>query len=453
MDTNRNMILKDNMWTVCRKLSLPAVIAMVLFGLNVVFDAIFIGRIVGEGALAGVSVAYPLTQVFLGLGSLIGVGAGSYLSILIGANNKEEQGKLVGNVNFLTIIISAVTVLIGMFLMKTLLQIMGASGEELEYAVRYFRITLAGAVFWIGGIGYNMLVRAEGRMGTAAFMMGIGLVINVAANYVLMVIFDFGVEGAAWGTNIGMFIYVLLFFIYCGRGKASFEANAFRISADKKMLTQIISLGMPSLIMTIMTVIQGAIILRALNVYGTPADVAFYGVVFRLFNLFLTPIYGLMRALQPAVGVNFGAKEYERVISAYKTFSTAAFGIMLPLWLLSMFESEAVLNLMLPESKFAASDIMNFRIFISIAPLLCIVLTAMTFWPAINKAKPATVFGIGRQILLYIPLMIILPKIFGIDAIYVGSFGIDFFLTVVIAVMLRREFKNIRMMKKECLES
>jgi Na+-driven multidrug efflux pump len=446
MNKEKEMILDDNLWKVCLKLSLPAVVAMVLYGLNVVFDAIFIGRFVGETAFAGVSVVYPLTQIPLGLGSLVGVGAGSYLSILLGENDKKTTARLVGNANTLILLLTVIMMAFGFIFLNSLLSIMGAVGDELVYGSQYFRVTLYGTIFWIGGLGYNMIIRAEGKMKTAATMMGIGLVVNIIANYILMGIFDFGVQGAAWGTNICMFVITLLFISYCKSGKASFNVNVFKIYRDKDIIKEIISLGMPSFIMCIMTVIQGIIIMKALNTYGTTSDVAFYGIVFRLFNLFLTPIYGLMRALQPTVGVNFGAKQYERVVSSYKIFSLAALIIMLPLWLISMIFSNSVLSLMLPDVIFSSTQLFEFRIFITIAPLLCIVLTAMTFWPAIKKPKPAMVFGIGRQLFLYIPLMIVLPMFFGIVSIYVGSFVIDLILTIIIVFMLKKEFNILRSM-------
>lgn len=444
MSREKNMILQDNMWKTCIKLSLPAVIAMVLYGLNTVFDAIFVGRYVGETAFAGVSIIYPLTQIPLGLGSLVGVGAGSYLSILIGEDNKDIQKRLIGNSNTLMIILTVLTMVLGFLFMKPLLKIMGASGEELIYGKNYYMITLIGSIFWIGGLAYNMIVRAEGKMKSAAIMMGIGMVVNIIANYILMAIFNFGVKGAAWGTNIAMLVYVLLYFNYCRKGKSSFETNESKFYFEKDIIKEIISLGVPSFIMTIMTVIQGGIILRALNNYGTTSDVAFYGMVFRILNLLMTPIYGLMRALQPAVGINYGARQVDRVIGFYKVFVFVAFILVLPVWSISMAAPNSILNLMLPDVIFSIQNLNYFRAIIAIVPLLCIVLTAMTFYPAIKKPKPAMLFGIGRQLFLYIPLMIILPKIFGVASIYYGSLAIDLGLALVIVVLLKKEFRILR---------
>ena len=447
MNNEKKIILEENLWKVCYKLSLPAIIAMILYGLNVIFDGVFVGRLVGETAFAGISIVYPLTQISLGLGSLVGVGTGSYLSILLGKNDKKTQGKLVGNANLISIIATVIMMAVGFLFLEPILRMLGAERDVLNYAASYFRITLLGSIFWIIGLAYNMIVRAEGKMNTAAVMMGAGLIVNIISNYILMAIFHLGVAGAAWGTNIGMFVYALLFVIYCQRGKASFNANVFSISSDKEIIKEIISLGMPSLIMSIMGVIQGIIILRALNAYGTTLDITFYGAVFRIFNFSLTPIYGLMRALQPVAGINYGAEQYERSIKSFKIFSFAALIIMLPFWLVSMISPALVLGSMLPQVTFDAGYIFSFRIYMSIAPLLSVTMTAMTFWPSIKKAAPAMIIGLGRQLFLYIPLMILLPRIFGTQSIYVGSLAIDVFLSVVVVFMLAKNFKELRTKK------
>ena len=117
MDNNekqKQFILTSNLWKVMFQLSWPAVIAMVLYGLNAVIDAIFVGRFVGETALAGVSLAYPLTQISLGVGSLTGVGAGSALSIALGSQDRKTQERLMGNVNWISLVSTVVYMVIGL---------------------------------------------------------------------------------------------------------------------------------------------------------------------------------------------------------------------------------------------------------------------------------------------------------------------------------------------------
>ncbi len=440
----KDLILHGNMWRVMWKLSWPAVLAMVLYGLNTVLDAAFVGRFTGEIALAGISLAYPLTQIPLGIGSLIGVGAGSVLSIAIGANDKKTQGAVLGNVNYLNTITGVVLGVLGVIFVTPLIKIMGGSGEELIYGVNYLKITLYGSLFWITGLSGNMIVRAEGKMKSAAVMMGIGLLVNAIANYIFIVVLDYGVVGAAWGTNIGMFVYTLLFFVYIKGGRASFKANLFSFRRDKEIIKSIMSMGVPSFIMTVMSLVQGVVVLNALSHYGTTADIAFYGIVYRVFLFMMTPIFGLMRALQPTIGINFGAKKYDRVISSFKVFAVAATILMLPFWLGMIVSPVSVLNLMLPSRVFSTADIYNFRIFMSLLPVLPVMFMAMTFFPAINKGKLSSLIGVARQFVFYIPAMIILPRVLGVSWIYKGAFLIDIIVISTAFVLACLEFKKLR---------
>ncbi len=443
-DKQKQFILSNNLWRICVQLSWPAVIAMVLYGLNTVFDAIFVGRFVGETALAGVSLAYPLTMISIGLGSLIGVGAGSALSIALGANDTLTQKRLLGNLNYISLIIGLIYTVIALFFAEPLVRMMGGQGEALILGTAYFRTASIGAFFWIHGLACNMVVRAEGKMKTAAIMMGAGLIVNIIANYILIVILNMGVRGAAWGTNIGMLVYTLLGLIYFTRKNVSFEARPFTIYRDKDIMKSIFSMGMPSLIMTVMSVIQGIVIFNVLSRYGTIFDIAFYGASFRILTLLLTPVFGLMRALQPVTGINFGAGENHRVIKGVKIFAVISIVIMLPFYLFIMIFPQAVLGTMLPDQIFSGASLFNFRILMALLPVLPITFMGMTFFPAINNAKPAVIIGIVRQIIFYVPVMLILPVFFGIQWVYWGSAVIDFVITLWVVFLLKKEFDTLR---------
>ncbi len=449
---SKNIILSENIWKVMVKLSWPAVVAMVLYGLNTVFDAIFVGKFVGEQALAGVSLAYPLSQITLGVGSLIGTGAGSALSIAIGANDENTQRRLLPNVNYLSLVFYVFYLVLAFVFANTLVRVMGGFGEPLELGTSYFQITVIGSFFWIHGLSENMIVRAEGRMKSAAFIMALGLIVNIIANYVLIVIFNMGVEGAAWGTNLGMFVYTISGLYYFAKGKASFKAEPFKIKRDKEIIKSIFSMGMPAFIMSIMGLIQAVVVFNALSNYGTTTDLAFYGAAFRIFTFTLTPIFGLMRALQPVVGINYGAGEYQRVIKSVKIFAISSTLLMLPIWLPMMISPQLVLNTMLPDRVFDPQSLFNFRVYIGLLPVLPVIFMALTFFPAIDKGKPAAMVGIVRQIVFYIPVMIILPRLFGVQWVYLGSTGIDILITIWIAMLLLKEFRILRQKERTVIE-
>lgn len=443
-DAQKQMILTDNLWKVMLKISWPAVVAMVLYGLNTVFDAIFVGRFVGETALAGISLAYPLSQITLGIGSLIGVGAGSALSIALGANDKDTQHKLLGNVNYLTLISTVVFVILALLFSKSLVRVMGGVGDTLVLGDTYFRITVLGSLFWIYGLAANMVVRAEGKMKSAAVIMGIGLIVNVIANYIFIVIMGMGVAGAAWGTNLGMLVYTIVGILYFKTGRVSFDARPFKIRRDKEIVKKIFSMGVPSFIMTVMSLVQAVVVFNALSRFGTTFDLAFYGAAFRIFMLLLTPVFGLMRALQPVIGINYGAKQYQRVITSFKRFAVGSTLMMLPFWLLIMISPNSVLNLMFNNRIFDASSLTFIRVYMSLLPVLPVIFMMMTFYPAINKGRPAALIGIARQLVFYVPVMMILPGLFGIGWVYYGTFLIDLIITAAVLMLMRKEFNMLR---------
>lgn len=443
-EKEKRMILSDNLWRVMFNLSWPAVIAMVLFGLNSVFDAIFVGRFVGETALAGVSIAYPLSQLSMGVGSLIGVGAGSALSIALGADDKRTQERLLGNVNYLSLISTVIFIIVGLLFSTEFIKIMGGEGEALRLGDSYFRITIIGAFFWIYGLAANMIVRSEGKMKSAALMMGFGLLVNVVANYTLIVIFKMGVEGAAWGTNIAMFVYTLAGWVYFGKGFASFKTKVLTISRDKDIVKSILSMGIPSFIMVVMSLVQAVLIFNALSNYGSNLDIAFYGVAYRIFTFILTPVFGLMRALQPAIGINYGAKNNQRVISSFKIFGLVATILILPFWLISMLAPASIISMMMPGQMFSVSELTNFRVYMALLPLLPIIFMGMTLFPAIDKGKISAILGIVRQLVFYVPVMLILPRFTGVSGVYYGTFAIDFLMVLWTVFLVKKEFKILR---------
>ncbi len=451
-DVQKNMILNENLWKVMYKLSWPAVIAMVLYGLNALFDAIFVGQFVGETALAGVSFAYPLSQITLGLGSLIGVGAGSALSIALGANDKKTQKSLIGNVNYLSIVFTLVYMIASWILTEPLVKVMGGSGDSLALGSAYFRVTIMGSFFWIHGLATNMVVRAEGKMKSAALMMGTGLVVNIVANYVLIVMLGLGVEGAAWGTNLGMLVYTVASMIYFKSGYATFDVRPFAIKRNKEIVKSIFSMGVPSLIMTVMSLIQALVVFNALASYGTTTDVAFYGASYRVFTFLLTPIFGLMRALQPCIGINYGAGKYERVIKSFKVFAFSSGVLMFPFWLLLLIVPQTVLSMMLPGMIFSNANLLNFRVFMSLLPMMPVIFMAMTFFPAIGNGKPSAIMGIVRQVVFYIPVMLIMPRLYGVHWVYWGSMFIDILMSIWVFYMVKNEFAKLRKSNDEAVK-
>lgn len=151
-----------------------------------------------------------------------------------------------------------------------------------------------------------------------------------------------------------------------------------------------------------------------------------------------------MRALQPAIGINYGAKQYDRVIRSYKIFGVAAMLLTLPFWFISMAVPGSVLRLMLTEQAISGTHLTYFRTYMAILPVMSFIFMAMTLFPAVDKGKPAMIIGMARQLVFYVPVMLILPRIVGISGVYYGSLAIDTVILLWTLMMVKKEFNSLR---------
>ena len=444
MEQQKQLILNGKMHKVMWQMSWPAVIAMVLYGLNNFLDGIFVGHLISNTALAAVGVAYPLAQFAQGFGTLIGTGLGAAVSIWIGAGEKDKLSKAMGTVNFLTLLFSVVITIPCYIFAKDLVYMMGGRGEILTLGVEYFRATILGSFFWIHGLALNMLIRAEGKMKTAAWMIAVGLIVDVALKPLFIDSFGGGVSGAAWATNISMMIYTVLGVWYYASGKASFVTRFWSLKYDKAIIREALSLGMPGFIMMVMIVVQNIVVFNVIAKYGKDTDITFFTAVNRFYILLNTPLWGLMRALQPVSGMNFGAEKYERSIKAYRLFSFTGLIILIPFWLFVMFCPSEVLSVMIPNVSFQPSQLTDFRIYMSVLPALPFIFMAMVWFPSVENARPATVISILRQLVLYIPALLIIPMLYGIRSIYVVSAIIEWIVFGGVIYMIGLNFKKLR---------
>ena len=442
-DRQKRLILHESLPKVMWKLSLPAIAAMVLFGLNAFMDTVYIGQLMNETALGGVALAYPLTGILLGIGSWAGTGAANLLSIALGADDRDTQQKILANCSWLLLMTTVIFAIPAYVFAEPLIRMMGGAGDVLNYGVTYFRITLLAAPLWVYGLALNMIIRGEGKMKTAAIMMSYGLGLNILLTPIFISQFDMGVSGAAWATNIGMGVYSVVSFWYFKKGKASFEAKVSSLTYDKSTFQSVLKMGFPGFIMTVMGLIQSLVVFNAITGVGTDDDLAFFSAASRILLFLMTPLFGLMRALQPVVGIQFGAGQYDRLKQSFILFTKTGFLLVAPFWLFLTVWPETAMGLVLPDYTISSEEILSLQIYMLVLPMLPLVFMALTLFPAIDQPKYASILGLARQLVFYVPVMLLLPRYFGIKWVYYGSTAIDVIITLWILALVVRLFKQL----------
>lgn len=439
----KELILNGDLKKIVWKLSLPAMGAMVLMGLNTFLDSVFVGQLVGEEALSGVALAYPLTAIILGVGYWIGQGAANLLSITLGKEDEEGQKNILPAVHVWSLLLSLSFAIPLYFLAEHLIGWMGSSGVVQEIGASYYRITLLGAVFWVHGLALNFIIRGEGKMKNSAAMIAIGLMVNIILNPIFIVYFKMGADGAAWATNLGMITFNVVGYLYFLKGKASFKCQLHSLKFPKSVGNQILTLGFPALIVNLMSLVQAYVVFNAIADVGTEKDLAFYAASNRIYLFLMTPLYGLMRGLQPVIGINYGAGKIERVIKGFWLFCNYGMLIVIPFWILITLLPEGILYLILPDMVLSEEQLFQFRIYFSVLPFLPLVFMALTLFPGINKSKYATMIALVRQLVFYVPVMLVFPLWIGMNGVYYGSTMVNMIIVLWTLILVKQEMKKL----------
>lgn len=407
------------------KLSTPAIVGMSISAINTFLDALFVGQFVGQAAVAAISLAFPILMINGAFSAMIGVGASSLLSRAIGAGQVDIQRRIFGTVVSLSVITSLVLSVLGIVYARELVAFMGGKGEVLNLGESYMQIMMGGAFFRIFAVAVNILIRAEGKLKEAMRHLSISLILNAVLNPIFIWGFGWGIEGAAWATIISLAIFAVISVVYFVRGEASYPVDLTHFGLSMDLLRPILGIGVSAMMMQLMFFVQQAVIFKSIEHYGTEWDQAFMGASYRVLMLVIFPTFGVAQALQPVVGINYGAQDYARVKEAFKVFSIGGTALLTFLWLFIMAWPQYALILMLPDATFSETDLFNFRMLILTLPFFAIFFTGSTLFQAIGDGKRSAILLISREVLLFVPAVLIVPLYYGINGIYYASVPVN----------------------------
>ncbi|HRX57404.1 MAG TPA: MATE family efflux transporter [Eubacteriales bacterium] len=405
------------------KYAIPCVISLVVNGLYNIVDQIFIGNGVGYLGNSATNVVFPLTVLCVALGVLFGDGAATYLSLKLGEGKAEDAKKGVTTGILLSVAVSAVLLAVTAVFLRPIIYLFGCTATVEPYALGYGSIVMAGFPFVLISTTLNSVIRADGSPRLAMISLVSGAVFNTVMDPVFIFIFHWGVQGAAIATVMGQIIAFLISISYFGKWKSvKIGKKDWKFSLEH--CRAIIPLGVSSFINQMATVVMTAVLNNMLtaygagSVYGTDIPLAAMGITLKVNQVFLFIVVGIATGAQPVIGFNCGAKNFARVMKAFRicvvsalAVATAAFAVfqLTPMSIVSLFGSESGLY-----NEFAVK---SFRIFL----LLCILngfqTVASIFVQAVKRPVQAMVLSLSRQIVFLVPAAIILPKYLGIEGV------------------------------------
>ncbi len=438
----RTEIRTASIWNLMLKLSPVAILAMSINSINTFVDALFIGQFLGEEALAGVSLAFAITFFTNAFAAMIGVGGSSLLSIAIGAKDHVTQEKVFGTVVLLSIIAAILLTITGFSLAEWMISGIGGEGQILDLGVEYYQMLILGAVFQIVGVTLNFIIRAEGKIKEAMFMTIVSVIANMILNPVLIGYFQLGVAGAAYASIISMVILTAMGLWYFINKRTSYAVRLNFFKLERALYRPILGIGVSAMMLQLMFIVQQVITFKMLDQYGDERDIAFMGVCYRVLLLMLIPGIGFSSAMQPVTGINFGANDYPRVKEAFWKFTLGCVLLTLSLMLLFVGFPKTILAWMLPNTTFTAMDIYHFRLFIAPGFLSSMLIMCVILYQSIGNAKVAGIMMVLRELIFFIPPILILPLYYGKTGIYATPLIQNSLTLILVVIILWRLFQK-----------
>lgn len=454
-----NPLATDKISTLIARFSVPSIIAMLVSAVYNIADQLFIGNAVGTLGNAATNIAFPLAMMCTGLGLLFGIGGAATFNLHMGANKKEEAPYFVGNSIMMLMTTGVLLFLLTELFLTPLLIGFGSPSNVLPLARQYVRVTAIGFPFLILTIGSGHLIRADGSPKMAMFVNISGAVINIALDAVFVLIFKWGMYGAAAATVIGQVISTIIAVCYLLHYR-TVKLERQHLIPNETYLGQICSLGMASAInqvaMMIVQITMNNLLKKygAQSSYGDAIPIACAGIVMKVNQLYFSVIIGLSQGSQPIQSFNYGARQYKRVKDSYRMAITIGAIVSIASFLLFQFYPREILRLFGNGTKeYFDFGIRYFRVFLLLTWLNFMQPISSTFFSSIGKAYKGTFLSLTRQILFLLPLLLILPHFFGIMGVLYASPVADLLSFAVGLGMVIQEFRYINRLELEASAS
>ena len=407
------------------KLAIPGIIGMIVIGLYPFMDGVFAGRLIGDYAMSAISVSMSLTIINGGISALIGVGSASILSRAIGKGDKETTDKIFGNFCYWVVLFSVIITILGLVFAPHFLDLVGAKGNIKELGVRYLRVVFFGSIFVNFAQAGNMTMRGEGALKQSMLIMGAGALLNIILDPIFMKLMgEYAIEGAAIATVLSQIVQAVLTFHYFAK-KSAF-VGIHNIQKHKAIYSEMFSIGTSAMMMQILFAVQQTFLFKQAFAYGGDDWGILMSATMRLYMFSFIPLWGMSQGLQPVIGANFGAKQYGRVKDTMKIFMYGATILAAASWIPSMFCSEKLLSLFSVRREIIEVGVVNFKMFYSTFILYGIMIMTLTFFQSIGDGKKAGMIVMLRQLVLFIPAILLFPKVFGASAVWWTEPIVDF---------------------------
>ena len=422
------------------KLAIPTIISMLVTSIYNLVDTLFVSSL-GESVSGAISIVFPIMTIIQAVGFTLGMGAGSLISAKLGKKENDEA-KSIGSIAFYTSIAFGFLILLFglLFLGPILNNVLGATETIFPFAKDYAFYILLGSPIMTGAFVLNNILRSEGKSKFAMIGLVTGGVINIILDPLFIFAFKLGIKGASIATVISQTISFILLIIPFLRNKTIVDLSIKKISKYFSSLFEIVRTGFPSLarqgLATLSTILMNNV---AANI-GNDAGISAMGIVAKVFMVIFAITLGIGQGYQPVCGYNYFSRNYKRVKDALVFTFLFSVICMSGIAIVVYFTAPYLIDIFIDSDKVVEIGKQALRYQCLVMPLIPFNVICNMTYQATRKKVRATLLSICRQGIFYIPLILLLPKYFGLTGLEVSQpiadvltslFSVPYFISII----------------------
>lgn len=427
-----------------RQYAIPAIVAMTASSLYNMVDSIFIGHGVGPLAISGLALTFPFMNLSAAFGAMVGVGASTLISVRLGQKDYKTAQYIFGNAVSLNIILGILFSVIALVFLEPILYFFGASDATLPYAKEYMYIILIGNIITHAYLGLNAILRSVGHPRMAMNATIATVISNVILDPIFIFGLDMGIQGAAIATILAQFLSLLWQLSVFNKPKelVHFQKGIYHLS--KKIVKETLGIGMSPFLMNSCACIVVILINRGLGTYGGDLAIGAYGIANRIAFLFIMVVMGLNQGMQPIAGYNYGAQNYDRVLKVLRYTLIGGTTVTTCGFLIGEFFPELCVRMFTSDPDLISRSVDGMRLMLMVFPFVGAQMVTTNFFQSIGQAHKSIFLSLTRQLLFLIPLLIILPPLWGVKGVWLAMPISDAISCVVAGTLLTVQYKKFK---------
>lgn len=443
MDQRNEALEHGNVKQLLWQYALPAIIATTATSFYNIIDRIFIGQGVGPLAISGLALTFPIMNLGTALGTLVGAGSSAIISIRMGEKRREEAIQTLGNAFVLNMIIGILFSVLALCFLDPLLYLFGASDATLPYARDFMRVILLGNVITHLFFGLNNIIRASGYPTKAMISLLLTIGINIILAPLFIFVFHWGIKGAATATVISQsagLVWVVSHFL-SRKPYVHFTRQCFRLSG--RIIGSIFSIGVAPFLIHCCACLIAILMNRQLGTYGGDMAIGAFGIINSIISLLIMIMFGFTQGMQPIVGYNWGAKQHDRAIEAFRLTIYYATAVSVIGFIAAECFPGFIARWFTDSQELIDITTKGMRIYVICLSLVGFQVVTTNFFQSIGKAGISIFLSMTRQLLFLTPLLLLFPPLFGLDGVWFATPAADLIAALVTAGVLWYYWKKL----------